>query len=121
MSESHITIGSVPPKEALAIERSIEITQHLRDELRTLATQCGLRRSPGKPVYRLGRPGRPKKAVSILLLADLEPFLKDDSYALAGIAELFGLSVGELQFYGRRLGIQRKRGRKARIEQRRSA
>lgn len=111
----------MPLKEALAIERSTEITQHLRDELRTLATQCALRRSPSKPTYRLGRPGRPKKAISIPLLADLEPFLKDDSYALAKIAELFGMSVGELQFYGRRLGIRRKRGRKARVEKSRAA
>jgi hypothetical protein len=68
-----------------------------------------------------GRPGRPKKAVSIILLTDLEPFLRDDSYSLAGIGELFGLSVSELQFYMRRLELRRKRGRKPRFEQGRAA
>jgi hypothetical protein len=121
MNESCITVTGVPLNEALGLAQSIEIAQHFHDEVSTRGKQCGLRRCPSKPKMSFGRPGRPKKAVSITLLTDLEPFLKDDSYSLAGISELFGLSVSELQFYMRRLGLHRKRGRKPRFEQRRAA
>jgi hypothetical protein len=121
MNETRITVNGVPLKEALATAQSFEIANHVRSEVSARGKECGLRRCSSKAKMNFGRPGRPKKAVSITLLTDLEPFLKDDSYSLAGISELFGLSTGELQFYMRRLGLHRKRGRKPRFEQRRAA
>jgi hypothetical protein len=121
MNESNITINGAPLNEALALEQSIEIAHHIRSEVIMRGKECALRHCPSKPKINFGRPGRPKKAVSILLLIDLEPFLRDDTYSLAGIGELFGLSVSELQFYIRRLGLHRKRGRKPRFGQRRAA
>jgi hypothetical protein len=121
MNDSHITISGVPLEDGLAAEKSIEVARHLRAEISNLGSRCGLRRCPSAHSSRLGRQGRPKKAVSLLLLAELGAFLKDESYPLAGIADLFDLTMGKLQFYVRWFGIQRKRGRKSRKAEGRAA
>jgi hypothetical protein len=110
MNDSQITIDGLPLEAVQAVEKNIEIARHLRDEVTKLGVQCGLRRCTSKPSRHLGHSGRPKKAISLYLLKELEPFLRDDSYSLAGIADLFDFSMGELQFYMRRLGLHRKRG-----------
>ena len=112
MNDSHITIDGIPLGEALALEKSKEVERHLRNEIADIATQCGLKRCPSKSHAHFGRPGRPRKAVSLPLLSELEPYLKDDACPLADIADLFKFSMGELQFYMRRLELHRKRGRK---------
>lgn len=119
MNDSHITVNGVPLDVALAWQKSAEISNHLRTESSAIAARCGVRRASTRRAFRLGRSGRPKKGISLLLLQALEAFLRDDSYSLAGISELFQMTMGEVRFYLRFLGIKRKRGRKSCAEQRR--
>jgi hypothetical protein len=114
MNESRITVDGVPLEDALAVEQSNEIALHVKNEAKRLAAQCGVRRCSSTPHQRLGRPGRPRRAASLTLLAELEPYLRDESCLLTEIADLFGLSMNDLKFYQRRLAILRKRGRKCR-------
>jgi hypothetical protein len=116
MSESRITVDEIPLEDVLAIERSVEIARHLTNEVRKLAKQCGVRRCSSTSHRRLGRLGRPRRGTSITLLAELEPYLRDESCSLRDIADLFGLSMNDVKFYQHRLAIQRKRGRKCRSD-----
>lgn len=122
MNDAHITVDGVPLEEVLAAtERNIEVVRHLRDEMTALGLQCGLRRCSSKPSRHLSRPGRPKKPISLCLMAELEPYLRDESCPIAGIADLFCLTICKVRFYQRRLGIQRRRGRKSLRPERRTA
>lgn len=121
MNDSHIRINGMPLEDLLAVERSIEISEHFREEVKTLAVQCGVRRRHTSPRMRFCRPGRPRKAVSLLLLAELEPYLKDETLVLRDIADLFEISLNDLKFYQRRLSVRRKRGRKCGNRGRRTA
>ncbi len=112
MNKSRINIDGIPPEEVLAVAQSKEIALHLRDEAKKLAAQCGVRRCSSPPHIHFSRPGRPRKGISLPLLFELEPYLRDESCSLSDIAELFGLSTSNLRFYQRRLAIERKRGRK---------
>ena len=112
MNEPSITVDGIPLEDVLAFEQSKEIAQHMTTEVRTLAKECGIRRCSSTPQQRLCRSGRPMRGVSTILLAEIEPYLKDDELLLRDVAELFGISVHDVKFYQRRLKIQRKRGRK---------
>ncbi len=114
MSDSHIRINGMPLEGVLAAEQSIEISKHFREEVKALAVQCGVRRCHTSPRVRLCRPGRACKAVSLLLLAELEPYLRDETLVLRDIADLFEISLNDVKFYQRRLSVQRKKGRKCR-------
>lgn len=114
MNEPRIKVDGIPLEDVLVVEQSIEIAQHLKCEAKTLAAQCGVRRRTSGTRIRLSRPGRPTKAVSLLLLRELEYFLKDETLLLRENADLFGLTLNELGFYQRRLSVHRKRGRKCR-------
>jgi len=109
---SRITMNGISLEKILADEQSCEIAQHLREEAKTLAVQCGVRRCYTSSRKHLSRSGRPHKAVSVLLSTELDPFLKDETLALRDIADLFHVSLSELRFYQQRLAIRRKRGPK---------
>jgi len=108
----NITINVVPPVDAVQAEGRTDIRTHLRREQSRLAAQCGLRRAPS-PRRALGRPGRPRRAISLVLARELEPFLLDESLPLEGIADLFKLSTSVVRAYMKWLGVTRKRGRKS--------
>jgi hypothetical protein len=119
MNELRITVDGMPLEDVLASEESKEIAQHLTTEVRTIAKQCGVRRSSSTPHQRLGRPGRPQRGISLALLYELEPYLRDEECRINEIADLFGMSAHDVRFYQRWLQIQRKRGRKSRYNERR--
>ena len=96
---------------AVQAEGRTDIRTHLRREQSRLAAQCGLRRA-ASPRRALGRPGRPRRAISLVLARELEPFLLDESLPLEGIADLFKLSVRVVRAYMKWLGVTRKKGRK---------
>jgi hypothetical protein len=102
----NITINVVPQAEGRT-----DIRTHLRREQSRLAAQCGLRRAASAR-RALGRPGRPRRAISLVLARELEPFLLDESLPLEGIAELFKLSTSVVRAYMKWLGVTRKKGRK---------
>ncbi len=118
MKDLHITVDGIPLEDVLAAEQSNEIALHLKNEAKTLAVQCGVRRCSSTPHMHLSRPGRPMRGMSTILLAEIEPYLRDESCLLSEIADLFGLSMNDLKFYQHRLAIQRKRGRKCRNSER---
>ena len=107
----NITINGIPLADAVQAEGRTDIRTHLRREQSRLAAQCGLRRA-ASPRRALGRPGRPRRAISLVLARELEPFLLDESLPLEGIADLFNLSVSVVRAYMKWLGVTRKRGRK---------
>jgi hypothetical protein len=107
----NITINGVRLADAVQAEGRADIRAHLRHEQSKLAAQCGLRRS-ASPRRALGRPGRPRRAISLVLARELEPFLLDESLPLEGIADLFKLSISVVRAYMKWLGVTRERGRK---------
>lgn len=119
MNESRITVDGVPLGDVLAVEQSNEIALHVKNEAKRLAAQCGVRRCSSTQHQRMGRPGRPRRAASLTLLAELEPYLRDEECRINEIADLFGMSAHDVRFYQRWLQIQRKRGRKCRNNERR--
>lgn len=121
MSESKITVCGVPLEDVLASEQSKEIARHLTTEVRAIAKQCGLRRSGGSTHQRLCRSGRPMRGISLQILNELEPYLRDEECRIHEIADLFGMSAHDVRVYQHRLQIQRKRGRKCRNDKRRAA
>ena len=45
MKDLHITVDGIPLEDVLAAEQNNEIALHLKNEAKTLAVQCGVRRS----------------------------------------------------------------------------
>ncbi len=113
MEEVIATINGVPLDVVLDEERSAEIEDHVRKEQLKLARGCGLRRCSTPRRFHVGRPGRPHRVYSVPLMRDLEPYLRDQGLRCDGIAELFGISLGELRAYQKHLGIRRRWGRRA--------
>lgn len=112
MNESHITVDGLPLEMFLADEESNEIALHVKSEAQKLVRQCGVRHCRSPRRTRLCRPGRPPRGLSLTLLAEIEPYLRDDEFSVSEIADLFGLSANDVRFYQYRLQIQRKKGRK---------
>jgi hypothetical protein len=110
--DRNITINGNPLHVFLQDVRRREVTEHIRREQVLLGRICGLRRATTAPTLRAGRRGRPKRAFDVVLQAELEPYLRDDSCPFSGISDLFEMSVNVLRAYANRLGITRKRGRK---------
>jgi hypothetical protein len=98
MNESSITIDGLPLADLLAAEQSNEIALHMKNEVKKLVGECGVRRCSSSPRTHFSRPGRPRKATSLPLLFELEPYLRDESCPLSEIADLFGLSMNDLRF-----------------------
>jgi len=119
MNEPRITVDGMPLDDVLAFEQSKEIAQHLTTEVRTIAKQCGIRRSSSTLHQPLCRTGRPQRGISLPLLDELEPYLRDEECRINEIADLFGMSAHDVRFYQRWLQIQRRRGRKCRNKERR--
>jgi len=107
-------VNGVPLDEVLGQEKSAEIQAHLQQEQSKLRRDLGLRRSPTPRRFHTGCYGRSGRVYSVRLMCDLRHFLLDDSLPVAGIADLFGISLGELHAYRRHLGIWRRRGRRPR-------
>jgi hypothetical protein len=117
MGEVIATVNGVPLDVVLDEERSAEIKRHLRQEQSSHARECGLRRCSTPRSIHMGHPGRPARTYSVLLMGELEPYLRDESLPSDGIADLFGISPGELHAYKNHLGICRRRGRKPGVTQ----
>jgi hypothetical protein len=105
------TTNGIPFGRVIQAEVRTDIYEHLRNEQSELAAQCGLRRA-SSPRRALGRPGRPKRAISVVLAYKLEPFLLDETWSLKDVAELFQLSIGVVRAYMEWLGVTRSKGRK---------
>jgi len=110
--ETIATVNGVPLDVVLDEAKNVEIEVHLRQEQSKLAHDLGLRRTRTSRRSQMGHRGRSHRGYSVLLMNELEPFLRDDSLPFGGIAELFGMPTGELHAYQAHLGISRRRGRK---------
>ena len=119
MYDPSITVDGMPLEDVLAVEQSKDIVQHLNTEITTIAKQCGVRRCSSAPSQRLCRSGRPMRGISLQLLNELEPYLRDEECGIREIADLFGMSPYDVRFYQQWLRIQRKRGRKCRNSEKR--